>query len=156
MILLIDELNVIPTTCRNYIEMSEMLDEHVGRKGCALLYSTHHRIAENLLQGRTEGSAAALSVRSHVWVNIPRINSPKNLETNGPFQFSFWSTMLRGRIPALVCLSDVDVAEFIPQEDHMFTERQVALGAVLTGNADGLRPGRELFRSYCYNVSDRR
>mgnify|MGYP006897422834 CR=1 FL=1 len=50
-ILLIDELNVIPTTCPQYNKMSGILDGFVGQKGCSLLYSTHHTIKDDLPQG---------------------------------------------------------------------------------------------------------
>ena len=154
-ILLIDELNVIPSTCARYNKMCGMLDEFVGQKGGALLYSTHHRIKEDLLRGRVAESKALLSLRSHMWMTIPRIETPDSLVPKGSFQFGFWSAVLRGRVPALVCLPNNEIKNYAesPLSDttSLFAERQLALGAVLTGNPFGLRPGRDLFRSYCYN-----
>jgi len=42
-ILLIDELNVLPPEGSGYDDMSHMLDVLAGRKGSAVMYSTHHR-----------------------------------------------------------------------------------------------------------------
>lgn len=154
-ILLIDELNVIPTTCPQYNKMSGILEGFVGQKGCSLLYSTHHTIKEDLLRGRVARSKASLSLRSHMWMTIPRIETPDSLVPKGSFHFGFWSAVLRGRVPALVCLPNDEIKNYAesPLSDTtaLFAERQLALGAVLTGNPFGLRPGRDMFRSYCYN-----
>ena len=61
--------------------------------------------------------------------------------------------MLRGRIPAMVCFPNEEIQQYIPQGEELFVDRQLALGAVLTGRADGLLPGRDRFRSFCYIIA---
>lgn len=151
-ILLIDELNVIPNTAIGYDDMSETLDSHLRRKGGALLYSTHHRIEQDLLRGRTVGlsSASRLSLRKHIWMAIPRIERKEGLVHKNNFKFGFWSAVLRGRIPALITLDAFHTWHYAPEDEVMFQERQHALGAVLSGDATNLQSGRDVFRSYCY------
>ncbi|KAG7365868.1 hypothetical protein IV203_028538 [Nitzschia inconspicua] len=150
-ILLIDELNVIPSRAPNYDEMSFRLDCLVGKRGGALLYSTHHRINDILLRGRRLESDSKLSLRTHKWMTIPLIESEKSLILKPSFTFGFWSAVLRGRIPALICLASFDTKWYAPDEDNnIFTDRQNAMGAVLTGDPSGLQAGRDHFRSYCY------
>jgi hypothetical protein len=149
-ILLIDELNVIPNNAKGYDEMSAMLDSHMAFKGGALLYSTHHRIEQDLLRGRKQGSASQLSLRKHRWMSIPRIETEDQLIHKGTFHFGFSSAVLRARIPSLICLDQFDITEYAPQDDKMFEDRHHAMGAVLTGDANGLKAGRDLLRSYSY------
>ena len=74
-ILIVDELNVIPPTAERYRDMSALLDNFVQQQGCALLYSTHQRSVADLLRGRNagDGNSFQLSKRVHKWVSIPRI-----------------------------------------------------------------------------------
>lgn len=150
-VLLIDELNVIPSNAKSYDEMSAVLDFHVAFKGGALLYSTHHRIEQDLLRGRRQGSASKFSLRDHRWMSIPRIETEDQLIHKGTFQFGFWSAVLRGRIPALICLDQFGIARYAVKDGKMFEERQHAMAAVHTGDASGFKPGRDLFRSYSYH-----
>ena len=148
-VLLIDELNVIPNNAICYDEMSKMLDSFLMAKGGAVLYSTHHRIKEDLLRGRKMGSNL-LSLREHIWMAIPRVEGPEGLIHKNTFKFGFWSAVLRGRIPALIALDAFRTRTYAPEDEAMYRERQHALGAVLSGHASGLQSGRDMFRSYCY------
>ena len=148
-VLLIDELNVIPCNAKGYDEMSAVLDFHVASKGGALLYSTHHRIEQDLLRGRR--SASKLSLCDHRWMSIPRIETEDQLIHKGTFQFGFWSAVLRARIPALICQDQFAIARYGMEDGKMFEDRQIALAAVHTGDSSGLKPGRDLFRSYSYH-----
>jgi hypothetical protein len=94
-ILIVDELNVIPHDAINYGAMSSLLDEFVGKPGCALMYSTHQRGTADLLRGRRPGTAhdLSLSKRKHVFLSIPRIQSQACLHgmlNHRSEQPSFW------------------------------------------------------------------
>ena len=75
-ILLIDELNIIEPSRAEYDPMCLFLDELVGREGSAFLYTTHHRLEQNLRQGReVEDDTGHLSSRPHCWQRMPRIET---------------------------------------------------------------------------------
>lgn len=127
-ILLVDELNLIPPESPNYRATSEALDELVGRKGSALLYSTHHRNTEDLLCKRiaTEDSKE-LSERKHAWLLIPRVkteNCLKGLRRNTTFRDSYWSAVLRGRVPALIVLDKENVPGYAARETLVTMKQQ--------------------------------
>jgi hypothetical protein len=71
-ILLIDELNVIPPEGEHYARMSHLLDNLACRKGSAVMYSTHCRSYADILRGRS-GRDFRLSTRPHEFLTIPRV-----------------------------------------------------------------------------------
>ena len=155
-ILLIDELNVIPPSTPGYEAMSEFLDSLVGRKGSALVYSTHLRDTSDLLRQR-ERIDGSLSTRKHAWLPIPRLvneNCLHGLERQATVQPSFWSAVLRGRLPALMLQDQEDIVDY--GQSHIFPvgtsveERAQALASVITGKIDTLPSSRGLFRAYSY------
>lgn len=113
-ILLIDELNVVLPTAEDFETMSLFLDDLVGREGSALLYTTHHKIDPDLLRDREREGAPFLSLRTHSWQAIPRFNSLSCIRHMGRPE-SFWSAVLRGRIPALLVLPQEDIRNFLPR-----------------------------------------
>jgi len=103
-ILVIDELNAIPPEASGYQKMSRFLDTLVGRKGSALIYSTHLRDTSDLLRKRLAGESGWLFLREHKWLMIPRIvneNCLRGLRRETASQPSFWCAVLRGRLTAL-------------------------------------------------------
>lgn len=153
-ILLVDELNVIEPESDGYDLMSNALHKLVGREGCAIVYSTHHRDTKDFLRGRTQGRN--LSVRRHDFLMIPRIERLECLRgmyQKASNQPSFWTAVLRGRLPALM---NQRQAEIVYYSEDMFSEsranadRIAALSAVITGDIAKLPSGRELFKSYSY------
>jgi len=160
-LLLIDELNVLPPTWQGYADMSKLLGNVVRQEGCAVLYSTHQRSTEDLLRGRTPGRPAMmdLSLGKHVWAKIPRIETVEcvhGLLKQATCQPSFWCAVLRGRIPALVV--QTHEIEFYAQNvmeesaDGMpiAEERGLCLSAVITGRIGQLPNNRNRFRAYSY------
>ena len=169
-LLLIDELNVIPPNWEGYNEMSELLDNVVQQKGCALFYSTHQRSTEDLLRKKLPGGPQAMvfSRRPHHWVKIPRIETEKcvqGLFKKATWQPSLWCSVLRGRMPALAVQKD-EIAEYaktvmqthevLSEEERiaLIKERSLCLSAVITGKIDQLPNEHNHFRAYSYR-SDR-
>ena len=115
-ILLIDELNVIPPKGSRYEDMSHMLDLLAGRRGCAVAYSTHYRSYADILRGRQEGSRDfRLSTRPHEFLPIPRVSNKLCLEGLKPetaHDYSLWSAVLRGRIPCLILSKEAQIKRF--------------------------------------------
>jgi len=157
-ILLIDELNVIPPSTPGYDAMSEFLDSLVGRKGSALVYSTHLRDTSDLLRNR-EKIDGSLSKRKHAWLPIPRLvneNCLHGLERQATAQPSFWSAVLRGRLPALMLQDQEDIVDYGQSVSHIFPEgtsveeRAQVLASVITGKIDTLPSSCGLFRAYSY------
>jgi hypothetical protein len=155
-ILVVDELNVIPYDAEGYQRMRSCLHDLVAREGSALIYSTHLRETADLLRERLAGRSAALSTREHKWLMIPRIvneNCLRGLLTKPVSQPSFWCAVLRGRLPALLVQPDSVVAgygrEIFSREtsDH---DRMTALAAVITGDISQLPSQRGLFKAYSY------
>jgi hypothetical protein len=74
-IIIVDELNIIPCSTLLYTDMSAFLDIIVQRDGCAVIYSTHQRDTADLLRGRRPGTHGNidLSKRPHLWRQIPRL-----------------------------------------------------------------------------------
>ena len=104
-IILIDELNVIASESHGYAEMSHMLDGLAGRKGSAVMYSTHHRSAADILRGRDQNGQYQLSTRDHTFLPIPRVRNRtclNGLQINAPYDPKLWVAVLRGRIPCLI------------------------------------------------------
>lgn len=157
-ILIIDELNIIPYSSPRHQDMSALLDNIVQRKGCAVLYSTHQRATADLLRGRRPGSGMdlALSKRSHVWKQIPRIvneNCLHGLCKEPTEEASFWSAVLRGRLPALILQDSIEItgyADAMLLDEDTTEERIKCLKAVISGDIDSLPNARNLFRSYSY------
>lgn len=157
-ILIVDELNIIPHTTDMYEDMSALIDNIVQRDGCAVLYSTHQRGTPDLLRGRLLGTVGhlALSKREHLWKQIPRIVNEgclRGLYKESAKEASFWSAVLRARLPALVLQDSNKIAGYT---DYMFLdedgvdERIKCLKAVISGDIDLLTNGRNLFRAYSY------
>jgi len=155
-ILLVDELNVIPPEAQNYRDMSNFLDCLVGRQGSSLIYSTHKRETAELLRSRLAGQAGELSTRFYQWLKIPRLRNENCLRglfirTNN--QPSFWSAVLRGRIPALIVQKQSLVTDYgfgllpKPISDQ---DRMTALAAVITGEVAQLQNQRNHFKAYSY------
>ncbi|CAB9515517.1 expressed unknown protein [Seminavis robusta] len=174
-ILLIDELNVIQPGSVQYDDMSHMLDDFVGRLGCALMYSTHHRSYADILRGR-EGQHFRLSTRNHNFFSIPRVrnqdclNGLRKANLQDP---SLWSAVLRGRIPCLILTKGSDIARFadisferevkaendplkLPIDDDDFqtkvlNRRIQSLKSTITGTVTEWEPNvREEFKAYSY------
>ena len=160
-LLLVDELNVIPHAAGRYTDLSSLLDVFIQQEGCALLYSTHQRETADLLRGRTPTNySLTLSKRPHLWLPIPRITGEgclRGMLQSPNEQLSFWSAVLRGRLPALLVLKP----EFIPSyAEDIYTdvndtamvkeERKRCLAAVITGDIGDIPNGRGLFRAYSY------
>lgn len=147
-ILLIDELNIIQPHRAEYDEMSLFLDALVGRKGSALLYTTHYRLEIDLRQGKEdEEDSGHLSTRPHVWQAMPRFN------TWGCIRYMkreehFWSAVLRGRIPALLVLEQENIPDFMPQNQQGNVSRRLMFNAILDGDIKYLEEGRNNFRAY--------
>jgi hypothetical protein len=157
-ILIVDELNIIPFSMKNYEEMCALLNNFVQQKGCALLYSTHQRSTPDLLRGRRPGTGhdLALSKRTHLWKNIPRIVTEdclRGLRKNPTGEFSFWSAVLRGRLPALVLQGEFHIRTYTEDmffEEDSQEERIKCLKAVISGEISSLTNARNLFRAYSY------
>jgi len=157
-ILIVDELNIVPPTAERYGDMSALLDNFMQQEGCALLYSTHQRSTADLLRGRDagDGNSLHLSKRVHKWVPIPRIMSESCLHgllKNPTEQPSFWCAVLRGRVPALVLQDPEDIesyAQGVFNKSTLEAERQACLAAVITGKIHSLTNSRNLFRAYSY------
>jgi hypothetical protein len=155
-ILLVDKLNVIPPEAQNYRGMANFLDLLVSRQGSALIYSTHKRETAELLRYRLAGQAGALFTRVHQWLKIPRVrneNCLRGLFISPNNQPTFWSAVLRGRIPALIVqeqtlLVDYGYGLFPPQTSNQ--DRMAALKAVITGEVDQLQNQRSHFKAYSY------
>jgi len=156
-ILIVDELNAIQYTAPRYTDMSALLGNIVQRNGCAVLYSTHQRSTADLLRGRVPGnSSLTLSRRRHIWKHIPRIVNEdclRGLYKEPTEEASFWSAVLRGRLPALVLQDSGTIAEYT---DDMFLdgdsieERIKCLKATISGDIDSLTNAHNLFRAYSY------
>ena len=165
-LLLIDELNGIPPTWQGYADMSQLLDNVVQQKGCAVFYSTHQRSTEDLLRGRKPAGPQAMvfSRRPHAWVKIPRIQTEKcvqGLLKNASWQPALWCSVLRGRMPALAVQQGeiADYAKTVMQERWpmseeeriaLLRERSLCLSAVITGGINRLPNERNHFRAYSY------
>lgn len=157
-ILIVDELNIIPFYLKKYEEMSALLDNFVQQQGCALLYSTHQRSTVDLLRGRRPGTGVdlTLSKRIHLWKNIPRIVTEdclRGMQKNTTEELSFWSAVLRGRLPALVLQDEGNILHYT--DDVFFAEdsqeeRIKCLKAVISGEINSLTNARNLFRAYSY------
>ena len=149
-ILLIDELNIIPFTRETYDDMSTFLDAIAGKKSCALLYTTHHRIMQDLRRGREgEEPTDHLSTRPHHWQPMPRLNALACVR-HMKRREQFWSAVLRGRIPALLVLPPDDIASFVPAERIESESRGLMYDAILDGSIERLESGRNAFRSFAY------
>jgi len=155
-ILLVDELNTIPPDSEDYWEMSNFLDQLVGRKGSSLIYSTHLRETSDLLRGRLAGGSKMLSLRDHEWLMIPRLvneNCLRGLQNDPVSQPSFWCAVLRGRLPALLVQPQRVVTKYgagiFPQQSSD-QDRMAAVTAVITGDILQLPKERMLFRAYSY------
>ena len=175
-ILLIDELNKISPDTRNYDTMSEMLDQLVGRQGCALMYSTHLRDYADILRGRNSEGSYQLSTRMHEFMPIPRVRNFDcllGLKSDSSKDLSLWSAVLRGRIPSLIRLDVCDISnyaqlsfereaaarmdpnKFDPTgqdlEENTLTRRIIGLSSALTGGV-GVLDGnyRDEFKAYSY------
>ena len=135
-ILLIDELNIIEPKRAEYGRMSLFLDALAGRKGSALLYTTHHRLEKDLLQGRP-----------HCWQPMPRLNTEACIRHMKRTEH-FWSAVLRGRIPALLVLDQHLIDGFMPGTYQDDASRHLLFNAILDGNIDYLEAGRKTFRAY--------
>ena len=131
----------------------------LGKNGNALLYSTHHRGTSNLLRGRNPSSTARqtnLSEREHQGLRIPRITNEQCLQgllRNASSEPSFWTAVLRGRIPALFLLDERNVETYasnVFEDSTSESERKACLAAVITGRIDDLPNERNLFRAYSY------
>eukprot|EP00977_Amphora_coffeiformis_P015460 scaffold4511_cov171-Amphora_coffeaeformis.AAC.26 len=98
--LLIDELNVLPPTWQGYADKSQLLDDLVQQKGCAVLYSTHQRSTEDLLRGRSPAGPRAMP--------------------------SLWCSVIRGRMPALAVQQDeiADCGKTVMQERELMSEEE--------------------------------
>jgi hypothetical protein len=157
-ILIVDELNIIPCSTRRYGDMSTFLDNIVQRKGCAILYSTHQRDTADLLRGRRPGANEnlVLSRRLHLFIQIPRLVNEDclhGLSKNSMEEFSFWSAVLRGRVPALVLQDAQEInhyTELIGLNGDGVEERVRCLKAVITGAIENLPNARNTFRAYSY------
>lgn len=174
LILLIDELNMIPPDAPSYGKMSNLLDNLIGRKGCALLYSTHLRDTVDLLRGRgRRQTAARFSFREHTWLSIPRIENQGCI--NGLVrgesisENSMWCSVLRGRIPCLFLTPPHEIESFaktafltaeevgylggITEAEYnrrQHAERIEALKAVITGKIGSLPRERNMFAAFSY------
>ena len=149
-VLLIDELNVIPVTRGTYSDMSVFLDNLAGRKGSALLYTTHHRLQEDVQQGRDdEERTDQLSTRPHFCQPMPRFNAVACIRHMKRTE-QFWSAVLRGRIPALLVLPPEHIETFMPVELFYKNARGPMFDAILDGDIRRLESGRNKFRSYAY------
>jgi hypothetical protein len=156
-ILIVDELHMIPPTASRYGDMSALLGNIVQRDGCAVMYSTHQRSTADLLRGRVQGaSGLTLSRRRHIWKQIPRIVNEhclRGLYKQPTDEPSFWSAVLRGRLPALVLQDHGTIAKYT---DDMFMdqdskeERMNCLKATISGHIDSLTNARNLLRAYSY------
>ena len=145
-ILLIDELNVIEPKRAEYELMSLFLDALVGRKGSALLYTTHHRLEK----GREdEDDLGRLSARPHCWQPMPRLKTEACIRHMKRTEH-FWSAVLRGRIPALLVLEQNLIGDFMPGNHQDDASRHVVFNAILDGNIEYLEAGRNIFRAYSY------
>jgi hypothetical protein len=156
-ILLIDELNVVSPDADGYWKMTKFLNLLVNRQGSALIYSTHLRDTKDLLRNRgRDADIAALSMRRHVWLSIPRIVNEECLLglNRTPFkQPSFWCAVLRGRLPALMIQSQDAIEEYgngIFGAEATDEDRTGSLAAVITGNISNLPNQRRAFRAYSY------
>eukprot|EP00977_Amphora_coffeiformis_P003938 scaffold790_cov119-Amphora_coffeaeformis.AAC.2 len=153
-ILLIDELNIIEPSRAEYERMSLFLDALVGRKGSALLYTTHHRLEENLRQGREdEDDLGHLSARPHCWQPMPRLKTKACIRHMRRTEH-FWSAVLRGRIPALLVLEQHLIKDFMPEKHQDDASRCVMFNAILDGDIEYLEAGRKNFRAYSYLLSN--
>lgn len=149
-VLLIDELNVIPVTRGTYSDMSVFLDYLAGRKGSALLCTTHHRLEEDLGQGRDdEERTDHLSTRPHFWQPMPRFNAVACVRHMKRTE-QFWSAVLRGRIPALLVLPPEHIEKFMPVELINNNTRGLMFDAILDGDIRRIESGRSKFRAYAY------
>ena len=149
-ILLIDELNVIPVTRETYNHMCTFLDTIAGKMSCALLYTTHHRIMQDFRLGREdEEHTDHLSTRHHHWQPMPRFNALACVRHMKRTEL-FWSAVLRGRIPALLVLPPEDIAKFVPAQLLDSRARGLLFDSILDGNIQRLESGRNAFRSYAY------
>ena len=156
-ILIVDELNIIPPTTPRYEDMSALVANIVQRDGCAVLYSTHQRSTADLLRGRVPGASnLTLSKRRHIWKQIPRIVNEdclRGLYKQPTEEPSFWSAVLRGRLPALVLQDRGTIAEYTDDmfmEQDSTEERTNCLKATISGDIDSLTNARNLFRAYSY------
>lgn len=149
-ILLIDELNIIEPSRAEYDPMSLFLDALVGREGSALLYTTHHRLEQDLCQGREgEDDTGHLSSRPHCWQPMPRIETEACIR-HMKRTHQFWSAVLRGRIPALLALEQQFIHDFMPGNQQDDATRHLMFNAILDGNIEHLEAGRKKFRAYAY------
>jgi hypothetical protein len=102
-------------------------------------------------------NAVPLSLRRHEWVAIPRIVNEcclRGLRTEEKSQPSFWSAVLKGRLPALLVQPQILVEGYgeglFPLETTSDEDRIAALKAVITGNISQLPSHRALFKAYSY------
>jgi hypothetical protein len=133
-ILLIDELNVLPPEGVAYADMSHMLDELAGQKGSAVMYSTHHRSYADVLRGRSENMQFRLSSRDHHFLPIPRVRNIdclEGLQSNASNDPSLWSAVLRGRIPCLILTPSTSIQGFA---DISFLREARSVGMDLTSH----------------------
>jgi len=151
-LLFVDELNVIPVQATQYNEMSAFLDSFVAREGCGLIYTSHHKIDEDFNRHRSE-AGRYLSEREHKWMSIPRFKSLECIRYwRVDTQDDFWSAVMRGRIPALCYLTPTEIQTYTQRlATTLVSSRQAAFDALLTGDLEELKSGRNLFRSFAYS-----
>ena len=123
-----------------------------------MLYSTHQRNTADLLRGRRPGTRQdlALSKRTHLWKNIPRIVTEeclRGLKKSPTQEVSYWSAILRGRLPALVLQPEDEILDysndmFLDEEPQ--EERIRCLEAFISAKITSLPNARNLFRAYSY------
>jgi hypothetical protein len=137
--------------------MSALLGNIVQRDGCAVMYSTHQRSTADLLRGRVQGaSGLTLSRRRHIWKQIPRIVNEhclRGLYKQPTEKPSFWSAVLRGRLPALVLQDHGTIAKYtddVFMDQDSKEERMNCLKATISGHIDSLTNARNIFRAYSY------
>lgn len=176
---------MLPPEGVEYADMSHMLDELSGRKGSAVLYSTHHRSCADMLRGRTENNHFRLSARDHCFLPIPRVANKDCLEglrSNATHDPSLWSAVLRGRIPCLIltpftCIQEFadisferearsvvskdqisrSVSGFDEGQEEALNRRIQSLASAVTGEVIKEWEGyvREEFRAYSYMAEQR-
>ena len=175
-ILLIDELNKISPSKPRYALMNEMLDKLVGRKGGALMYSTHLRGYASLLRGRNRNVSFQVSTRTHQFMRIPRVRNIDcliGLQSDATNYPSLWSAVLRARIPSLILLGIRQIEDYAQLsfereaalrmdqnrydptgedlEEHTLSRRIAGLSSALTGDVGQLDGDyRDEFKAYSY------
>lgn len=134
-ILLVDELTSVPLDAPRCGEMAGIVSRLVGKKGNALMYSTH---TDSPLE-----YSAELSMRPHICLPLPQLRSQQcvdGLVKNRQIAHSFWFAMMRGRSPALFILdaADFEVSYLSPMSEVDANIRRLVFRAAITGNVDSL------------------